>query len=395
MTQPSAPVVFMPNQPDPTANTRQTPQKAADDKTQVIKPVTEAAAKETAQKKKRQPKERDYVDREISRGRIATAAVITLSIAVVVAVLIFLSLLLRGGETVPEIQRVEVPNLVGIDFEFVPKYDDLKVVMQLQTYSDEYGAGKIIDQRPEGGEMVDKGRTIYVTVSLGPKPEDVKLKDLVGQPKTDAHSYLDSLGLDINVTFAPDEYHDTIPAGSIIKTDPAAGQVLRKGQKVTLTVSLGREKVLANMPDLLRGGDMTRTDAESLLNIYGFTNIEWRPVNSLLPKDYIVSQSVEPTTKTGKQIDVTTHIIIEYSNGIPPEKQPVTIQYTIEGLPVSEENCTVSLFADGKVVASVEMAAGETSVMVTLTGKGQKEYLIFIDGVGYRTITVDFDAYDE
>ena len=162
-----------------------------------------------------------------------------------------------------------------------------------------------------------------------------------------------------------------------------------------MTVSLGREKVLANMPDLLRGGDMTRTDAESLLNIYGFTNIEWRPVNSLLPKDYIVSQSVEPTTKTGKQIDVTTHIIIEYSNGIPPEKQPVTIQYTIEDLPVSEENCTVSLFADGKVVASVEMAAGETSVTVTLTGKGQKEYLIFINGVGYRTITVDFDAYDE
>ena len=395
MTQPSAPVTFMPNQPSTETNSRQNSSKSADDKTQVIKPVTEAAAKETAQKKKRQPKERDYVDREISRGRIATAAVITLSIAVVVAVLIFLSLLLRGGETVPEIQRVEVPNLVGIDFEFVPKYDDLKVVMQLQTYSDEYGAGKIIDQRPEGGEMVDKGRTIYVTVSLGPKPEDVKLKDLVGQPKTDAHSYLDSLGLNINVVFAPDEYHDTIPAGSIIKTDPAAGQVLRKGQKVTLTVSLGREKVLANMPDLLRGGDMTRTDAESLLNIYGFTNIEWRPVNSLLPKDYIVSQSVEPTTKTGKQIDVTTHIIIEYSNGIPPEKQPVTIQYTIEDLPVSEENCTVSLYADGKVVASVEMAAGETSVTVTLTGKGQKEYLIFINGVGYRTITVDFDAYDE
>jgi len=311
-----------------------------------------------------------------------------------VAVLVFLSILITGGETPPEAQMVKVPDLVGIDFEFVPKYDDLKVVMQLQTHSDD-SVGKIIDQRPKGGEMVEKGRTIYVTVSLGPKPEDVKLKDLVGQPKTDAHSYLESLGLDINVTFAPDEYHDTIPAGSIIKTDPAAGQVLRKGQKVTLTVSLGREKVLAKMPDLDRGGDMTRADAESLLNISGFTNIEWRPVNSHLPKDYIVSQSIEPYTKTGVQIDVTSHIIIEYSNGIPPEKQPVTIQYTIEDLPVSEESCTVSLFADGKVVASVKMAAGETSVTVTLTGKGEVEYIIFIDGVGYRTITIDFDEYDD
>ena len=140
---------------------------------------------------------------------------------------------------------------------------------------------------------------------------------------------------------------------------------------------------------------MNLEDAKSQMNIAGFTNVEWVAVNSELPAGQIVSQSVEPYTKTGEQIDVTTHIIIEYSNGIPPEKKPVTIQYTIENLPASEEACVISLFADGKVVASVEMAAGETSVTVTLTGQGKRDYIIFIDGVGYRTITVDFDEYAE
>ena len=290
---------------------------------------------------------------------------------------------------------MEVPDLKGIDFEYVPNYDDLEVVEQLKVYSDEYGVGKIINQLPEPGEMVEKGRTIYVTVSLGPRPEDVYIKDLVGMDKTTAYSYLLSLNLDLSIEEAAPKYHDTIEEGKVIESNPEAGVVLRKGQKVTLTISLGRDVQKEKMPDFFRGVPVFRSEAESQLNYLGFVNVEWVPVNSNLPENQLVSQSVEPFTKTGEEIDVATHIVIQYSNGIPPEKQPVTIQYTIENLPVREENCTVSLYADGKVVVSVEMAAGETSVTVTLTGKGKVEYIIFIDGVGYRTITIDFDEYGE
>ena len=389
MNQPAKPVPLKTVQPSNGGKPRAAAPKSVDDKTQVIKPVTEAAAKEAARKKKRQPRTRDYVDEEISRGRIATAAVITCSIAVMVAVVIFLAILIGGGETPPEAQLVEVPDLKGIDFEYVPNYDDLEVVEQLKAYSDEYGVGKIINQLPEPGEMVEKGRTIYVTVSLGPRPEAVKIKNLVGMDKTQAYSYLQSLNMGLDVSFK-EAYHESIPAGQVTKSEPAEGQSLRKGQKVTLTISLGRDVQMNEMPNLLRGS-YSKSDAESILNVKGFTNVEWVPVNSKLPLNQVVSQSVA----AGEMIDITTPIVIEYSNGIPPEKQPVTIQYTIEDLPVSEEDCTVSLFADGNVVVSVEMKAGETSVTVTLTGKGQVEYIIFIDGVGYRTITIDFDEYDE
>ena len=360
--------------------------KGTDDRTQILKPVTDAG--EAAKKKKRQPRTRDYVDEEISRGRIATAAVITCSVAVIVAVLVFMAILLGGGETPAAPKMVEIPDLVGIDFEFVPNYDDLRVVKQLETYSDEHGAGKIINQLPEPGEIVEKGRTIYVTVSLGKKPEDERMKNLSGYTKEEAQAYLHSLNLELNVTFR-DAYHEVIEAGKVIKTEPLEGQILRKGQKIILTISLGRQAQLAEMPDLIRGIYTDRENAESILRLRGFTNVTWEPVNSLLPENTVVSQSLEP----GMRVDVTTHIVIQYSNGIPPEKQPVTIQYTITDLP--EEECTVTLYSEELGYVTKRKEAGQTSITFELTGKGKKTFKVFINGVGQEDLEIDFDEYAE
>ena len=373
-------------------NSRSATHKGTDDKTQVIKPVTEAAAKEVVKKKKRSAKERDYVAAEISRGRIATAAVITCSLAVVAAVMIFLVMLITGTEKPPETQMVEVPKLVGMDFAFLPNYDDLKVEISGKgVYSDEYGAGKIVNQLPEPGEQVEKGRTVYVTISLGPKPADKVMPDLSGDSATDAQTQLNDLKLDLVITVKDGDYHDTIPAGHVIKTEPEAGQTLRKHQKVTVFISLGKEVFLAEMPNLIRGIYTDKADAESLMNAKGFTNVEWKPVNSLLPENTIVSQSVE----AGARVDVTERIVIEYSNGIPPEKQPVTIQYTLTGLP-AEGEYTVILYSEEDGYITRKKAEGETTVTFDLTGKGQKTYLVFIDGARQEEdLVINFDDYAE
>lgn len=389
MTGPAKPEPPKPIAPA-SAKPRPVQPKGTDDQTRVLKPVAESAAV-AAVNKKRPPKTRDYVDEQISRGRIATAAVIVCSIAVVVAVLIFLAIMIRGSEKPGEVGLVKVPNLIGIDSDFVPDYDDLEVVVQLRAYSSEYGEGKIIKQMPEAGEMVEKGRTIYVTVSMGPKPADKKMTDLTGYTQNEAQDFLNGLDLDLVIEIK-EAYSDTVAQGSVCKTDPASGQTLRKGQTVTLTLSLGKNQLLAAMPDLIRGTYTQKAEAENLMWSKGFTNVEWRPVNSLLPENTIVSQSVE----AGQQVDVTTLIVIEYSNGIPPEKKPITIQYTIENLPASDETCTIYVFSEEDTVPiTVELAPGETSVTVELTGKGQKEYNIFINSAYYQTITVDFDDYEQ
>ena len=367
-----------PSKPRPVA------QKGTDDSTLILKPVTDAAVREAAKKKKRQPRVRDYVDEEIKRGRVATAAVITCF----VAVMIFLSVLIGGGEAPVQPQQVKVPNLVGVDLNYVPKYDDLQIVVQLEAYSSEYSAGKIINQLPEAGDMVDKGRTIYVTVSLGPKPAEKKMVDMTNTSRADAQSYLQNLELDLKLEFR-EEYHDSVAAGFVTKTNPEAGQVLRKGQKVVVTISLGREPQYAEMPDFIRGIYTQKSDAESILNSRGFTNVEWKPVNSLMPKNTVVSQSLA----AGERVDITTHIIIEYSNGIPPEKQPVTIQYVYGDLPVEGE-CTVILYTEEDGYITKKKAEGESSVIFELTGKGKKTYKVFINGVGQPDLVIDFDEYD-
>ena len=186
MNHPAKGVAPKPIQPMPP---RQPQAKGTDDSTLVIRPITEAAAQEVTQKKKR----RDPADEEISRGRIATAAVIVCSVAVIVAVVICLMMIVGGGEGPIQNQQVEVPNLLGIEYAYLPEYDDLKIVVQMETYSSDYAAGQIMNQLPEAGDMVDKGRTVYVTVSLGPKPPDVQMQNLAGYTKVEAQSYLQNL----------------------------------------------------------------------------------------------------------------------------------------------------------------------------------------------------------
>ena len=91
-------------------------------------------------------------------------------------------------------------------------------------------------------------------------------------------------------------------------------------------------------------------------------------------------------------VDVTTHIIIEYSNGIPPEKPTVTIRYTFGNLP-AEGECTVTLYTEEDGYITKKKADGETSVTFELTGKGKKTYTVFINNEGQPDLVIDFDEY--
>ena len=380
--QPQKPVAQTPNQKPVQPVLR----KESIGKTLPLKPILE---QEMPKEEKTHRPKRSYVEREISRGRIAMATVVLCSVVCMVAAVLFLHFWIFGQKEVVETGKVEIPNLVGISLDFVPENPDYRVVEQSRVYSDQYSAGKIIKQLPEAGSMVEKGRTIYVIVSNGPKPPDEKMRDLVGKSKAEAQAYLQSLNLDLNVNFQEPEYSDTIPEGMVIRTEPEAGQILRKGQKINVVISLGKDKLMAIMPNLRSGVYTDKDSAESIMHVKGFTNVEYRPVNSNKPKNTVVSQSVEP----GEIVDITTHIIIEYSNGIPPEKQPVTIQYVLEGLP--EDACTIRLWliAESKEIAAVTKAEGETSVTIELTGKGEQTYMVFIGTDPYQEITINFDEY--
>ena len=359
----------------PTVAPKAVVQEKPKPRTEEAKPVAEPAV--PVKKKK------DAMEVELGRGRAATIAVVSCCVVAMVAVAIFLVMLANGGIFTNEAVTYTVPKLINMHFDHIPKYEGIQIVKQGEQYSDEYPAGCVMDQLPAEGTVVEAGRTVFVTVSLGPRPADVTMPAVTGITLAEAQAKLAGLNLVLNVE-VKEAYHDTVAEGLVISASVAEGTALYQGQRVVLTVSRGKEAELAEVPNLLRNGGVSKVDAERMLNLRGFTNVEWIPVDSVLPEGTVVSQSVE----AGKPIDVTTLIVIEYSNGVRPL---VTIEYTFTGLPLMEESYTITIMCGEEIVVqSATIEPGQTSFTVSLTGRDPTEYTIYVNWNYYTTVTVIF-----
>ena len=329
-------------------------------------------------------KTRDYEEAELGRGRAATVAVVSCCVVAMVAVVIFLVLLANGNFFQTETITYKVPDLKNMHFENLPKYEGINIVKQGESYSEEYPAGCVMSQLPAPDTVVEAGRTVFVTVSLGPKPADVLMPDVVGKTRVEALAMLKGLNLGLNVQIK-EAYNDTVEVGVVISSSIDKDEVLRKGQSVELTVSLGKAIDIETMPNLLRNDGVSKIDAERMLNMRGFKNVTWVPVESKLPAGIVVSQSVE----AGTPIDITTPIVIEYSSGIRPL---VTMNYTFTGLPLMEENYVITIMCgDEIVVQNVTIQPGESTYTVTLSDREPTEYTIYVNWNYYATVTVNFE----
>ena len=95
----------------------------------------------------------------------------------------------------------------------------------------------------------------------------------------------------------------------MVRTEPAAGTELTDGQTVKLYVSTGPERVTQKMPNVL---NVEKEMAMQVLDQLGFKNVSTTTVfSSKVTKGNVVTQS----ETANAMIDVTTHIILEISDG--------------------------------------------------------------------------------
>jgi serine/threonine-protein kinase len=85
----------------------------------------------------------------------------------------------------------------------------------------------------------------------------VEVPDVSGQPPDDARIILEDAGLTV-ADAIEEEPSDTVGAGLVIRTDPAAGTSLDQGSPVTLVVSTGPENV--PVPDVTGLDEATAID---------------------------------------------------------------------------------------------------------------------------------------
>jgi serine/threonine-protein kinase len=114
-----------------------------------------------------------------------------------------------------------------------------------EIFSEEFPAGAVITTEPPAGEAI-RGTDVRLTVSKGPE-RFVIPTDLVQQPVAQVEETLQADFSAIQYTLA-ERYDDDVAQGLVLGFDPAAGTELKRGQVVTVIVSLGREPVV--VPDV-------------------------------------------------------------------------------------------------------------------------------------------------
>lgn len=234
--------------PMPPKNTTQA-QRAADKAEGVVRRSTGSVVRnaEVSRTLEERRRRRSEIE-EQKRTRVATIAIISCSLVAIIGIVIFLIMIFNGGVSAPEPQLVQVPQLIGKQYDQLDPIPDLDIV-QAQAYDENHPAGEILDQEPKYGQMVKPGTKVVVTVSLGPVPQLVTMPSLVDNTREDAQKALDDLKMNLKLVFS-EENSDTVEVGRVIRTDPAKGTELSEGQTIILWVSLGKKIESSAMPNV-------------------------------------------------------------------------------------------------------------------------------------------------
>jgi eukaryotic-like serine/threonine-protein kinase len=137
--------------------------------------------------------------------------------------------------------KAAVPDVVGKTQVDASKAitDAGFVVNQTSVENADAPQGQVVDQNPKGGAQAAKGSTVTIKVSGG--PATIKVPNVVGQSEANARNALQQAGFsDIR---SQQQASDTVQAGSVIGTDPAAGTSVATNEPVNLIVSTGSDKV--------------------------------------------------------------------------------------------------------------------------------------------------------
>jgi beta-lactam-binding protein with PASTA domain len=131
---------------------------------------------------------------------------------------------------------VTVPDVVGKaqgDAQEALAVVPLTVGQVTPQASETVPEGSVISTAPEAGKEVDSGSAVDLVVSTGPPPATVP--DVIGLTEDDAANKLSDAGL-VKGDVTTDETSSE-KAGTVISSDPAAGQERPKGSKVDLVLA--------------------------------------------------------------------------------------------------------------------------------------------------------------
>ena len=359
------------------------------------RPQTPPSRQQQARKaeERRRQQQEEAAERKKRRN---TAIGLGIAAVVLIALVLILVVSSCSGDSA---KMVEVPNFLGAVYDEIDPAasPDFKITLKESVFDDEVEEGKVISQSPESGDQVKEGTEIALTVSLGPKTDEMpKLK---GQLKSNAEKLLKLLDLNLTILF-DEEYSDDVEEGRVTRTDPDEGATLEDGQSVTVYISKGPEEKPVKVPNLI---GMTEKQAIEALNAAKLDySIERKNDDAEAGK--VIGQSVDAE----KEVDEGTKITLTISLGPAetpepdpeptptPDPKPSTVSkpvtLTFEDHTTTLNVSVVNSTTGETVVTGLQVQPGTNTASVYLQGSGTVVYYVYVDNTMYTDITVNFDG---
>ncbi|MCM1298270.1 MAG: Stk1 family PASTA domain-containing Ser/Thr kinase [Firmicutes bacterium] len=302
----------------------------------------------------------------------AVTAVFIIVAAIVVYKLVNDAIPTENNTNVTEIL---VPTLVGLtEDEVRTQYGDLNILIVRDN--DSAPQGQVIYQSIGAGSPIKATQQIKITVSLGPKMEEID--EFKGRPREEAVTQLTHQGFQYEISWMD---NDEIPNNYVIRTDPPARTRAEVGTKVTIFVSRGPSPTLTVVPDFknlkeaVARENATRNDLVLLVE-YGPSEDEE------FEEGRVMSQDIEPNEKVEKGTVVTVVVC----NGKESTKSS-SINLTI-GDSVSGE-FIFKYYIDGRLENSETRDVSlNKQIDWNFSDSGVKRYAIVVEKPGGNSMTL-------
>ena len=301
--------------------------------------------------------------------------------AVAVVIVLFKTILGSFAPTV--VDQDQVPDLYNMTNEEAENDPRIEGVFEIQQAGSEFSAdvpeGHILRQDPKKGET-RKGSQLVIQVWGSAGEETGEVPDLENKSEQDARILLEKLNKEYNLELtveAPEElkqFSEEITEGYVIKTEPAQGEILKKGDTVKLILSKGPDiKPVTVLPFVGMSIDSVLSQLESYKLTCDAADVE--VVDSDKPGGTIVWQS----PASGETVPEWTTIKFRVSAGLASSALPITVNIPQNGKDIVKVEIYVGDEPNPQYSETVYEADG--AVSTTLYGTGRKMVKVYFDGV--------------
>ena len=312
------------------------------------------------------------------RGVLVSAVTVA---AVAVVIVLFKTIL--GSFAPAVVDQYQVPDLYNMTIEEAENDPRIEGVFEIQKAGSEFSAdvpeGHILRQDPKKGET-RKGSQLVIQVWVSAGEETGEVPDLENKSEQDARILLEKLNKEYNLELtveAPEElkqFSEEITEGYVIKTEPAQGEILKKGDTVKLILSKGPDiKPVTVLPFVGMSIDSVLSQLESYKLTCDAADVE--VVDSDKPGGTIVWQS----PASGETVPEWTTIKFRVSAGLASSALPITVDIPQNGKDIVKVEIYVGDEPNPQYSETVYEADG--AVSTTLYGTGRKMVKVYFDGV--------------